>query len=296
MPGDCLGIDFVVNSDYNRCMDVFQLTKSVARRKLFELFLADPDQSYYLHEIARNISVSAGNIRRDLGKLISLGLFTKVQHGRLVYYKIVTGSPLFSMIQSLVNQSPGVKDQNDTVREGLLWAGGQSPTRIRDELYCRTRDVFTVRLQSFTLRLAKLIGADAYLVSAVAGEIGNNSFDHNLGNWKDVPGIYFAHDAERKLVVLADRGQGILSTIRRVRSEVSDDRSAMDMAFTKVISGRFPEQRGNGLKFVVSVLRDKQWSLLFMSGHAKLSISKKGDMKISETKREIPGCLAIIDY
>ena len=32
------------------------------------------------------------------------------------------------------------------------------------------------------------------LIVAVAGEIGNNSFDHNLGKWPDSPGVFFGFD------------------------------------------------------------------------------------------------------
>lgn len=289
-------VDFVVNIDYNIHMDMFHVAKSKTRRKIIQLFLDNPEQSHYLHEIARSISVSAGNVRRDLITLVEIGLFTKIQQGRLVYYKIVTGSPLCSMIQSLVKKSQDAKDQEDVIGSGLCWARSPSPTQIPEEWYCQTRDVFAVRLQSFVIRLEKSIHADAYLLSAVTGEIGNNSFDHNLGNWKDVPGIYFAHDAVKQLIVLADRGQGILSTIRRVRPDITDDRSALDIAFTKVISGRFPEQRGNGLKFVLEVLRDKHWSLGFESGYSILSVSKKGGMKILQSAYEVYGCFVVINY
>lgn len=277
-------------------MDILRLTTSVARRKLFKLFLDDPEQSYYLHEIRKKISVSAGTLRRELLALVGLGLFVRVPQGRLVYYKIVSESPLFTMIQTLTNRLQDVTNHNDIVHTGLAWVSRQSPVLIRQEAYCQTRDVFAVRLQSLTLSLEKAIGPDAYLVSAVAGEIGNNSFDHNLGNWKDVPGIYFVHEAHGRRVVLADRGQGILATIRRVLPDVANDRSALKTAFTKVISGRFPEQRGNGLKFVTSVIRDNQWSLRFASGHARLFISKKGGMNIKESTRGMYGCFAVIDY
>ena len=47
---------------------------------------------------------------------------------------------------------------------------------------------------------------------AVAGEIGNNSFDHNLGNWADMIGIFFYYDEKTHTIILADRGQGVLVT------------------------------------------------------------------------------------
>ena len=84
-------------------------------------------------------------------------------------------------------------------------------------------------------------------VTAVTGEIGNNSFDHNLGNWPNVPGVFFAHNATRRHVILADRGVGIRSTLTRVRPEISSDAEALHIAMTEAVSGRAPENRGNGL-------------------------------------------------
>jgi len=50
-------------------------------------------------------------------------------------------------------------------------------------------------------------------------------------------------------VVLADRGQGVLTTLKRVRRELTNSSEAIRVAFTETISGRYPETRGNGLKF-----------------------------------------------
>ena len=57
------------------------------------------------------------------------------------------------------------------------------------DTYCQTRDVFQARLEKLQSVLKDKVSLSAIsLLSAVAGEIGNNSFDHNLGNWRDIPG------------------------------------------------------------------------------------------------------------
>lgn len=276
-------------------MDIFNLTKSKTRQKILELFLSDPDKLYYLHEIRSQLSLSAGNIRRELISLVNLGLFIRIEKGRLIYYKIDKKSPLFIMMKSL---SAAVKKnlERDIVSDGFLWVTKRSPSKLEEDVYCQTRDVFQVRLQIFTQHLERNMGTDAYLISAVCGEIGNNSFDHNLGNWPDIPGVYFAHDGSKKTVVLADRGQGILKTIQNVLPEVPDDKKALEVAFTKIISGRSPEQRGNGLKFVTRVLREKRWTLVFESGRASLSIDAHGKLKIINSPKKIKGCIAVIKY
>lgn len=67
--------------------------------------------------------------------------------------------------------------------------------------YCRTRDVFQARLDKMLnelLKINNLTKENVYLVSAMAGEIGNNSFDHNLGKWPDIMGIFFGYDIKGK--------------------------------------------------------------------------------------------------
>lgn len=276
-------------------MDIFHFTNSKTRLKILELFLSDTDKAYYLHEIRSKLSLSAGNIRRELLSFVSLGLFKRTEKGRLIYYKINKESPFFSMIKSLSQISPE-ELQKDITDQGSLWVTRKSPSDIEEEVYCQTRDVFGARLQSLMKHLEKEIGNDAYLVSAIAGEIGNNSFDHNLGSWPDIPGIYFARDEISKTIVLADRGQGILRTIRNVMPDIKNDKEALDVAFTMVISGRAPEQRGNGLKFVANVLRERKWALNFVSGRASLSIDTRGKMKIENSKKNVHGCFAVIKY
>ena len=98
-------------------------------------------------------------------------------------------------------------------------------------------------------------------------------------------------------VVLADRGQGILTTLKRVRPELVDSSEAIKMAFTETISGRYPETRGNGLKFVRSIIIKNPFSLYFQTGDAQLYL-KKGDdeLIVNKTETFIKGCFAVISF
>ncbi|MDP2917874.1 MAG: hypothetical protein Q8N68_00055, partial [bacterium] len=135
----------------------------------------------------------------------------------------------------------------------------------------------------------------SFLLYAVAGEIGNNSFDHNLGHWRDLPGVYFGFDFEQNCIVLADRGQGILATIKQVKPETSNALEALRIAFTEKISGRAPEKRGNGLKFIRRVIVEQGWELYFYSGNASFIIKEKKEF-FQEEKDNILGVLAIIKF
>lgn len=176
------------------------------------------------------------------------------------------------------------------------WTKSAVPVDLSPEWYCATRDVFQARLESLLSSLEKIIGGDAYLLTAICGEIGNNSFDHNLGNWRDVPGVFFAFDEKEKTVVLADRGQGVRQSLTRVIKDVKSDSEAVTIAFTKAISGRYPERRGNGLKFVASTVKEKRWELRFYSGDAVLSIKNGLALQTEVSKMKVNGCCAILHY
>jgi len=185
---------------------------------------------------------------------------------------------------------------NNSLEIALQWVKSDLPPKIEKKYNCETRDIFQARLDAMVgvlLASAKITEGDIYILSAIAGEIGNNSFDHNLGNWSDVIGIFFNYELiENKLtIVLADRGQGVTATLKRVKPEIKNDEEALYVAFNEKISGRAPEPRGNGLKFVKENIKNMSKHLLFMSGEARAQLNEK--MEISRTEK-IHGCLAVI--
>jgi len=178
------------------------------------------------------------------------------------------------------------------------WSASPVGTAPASYAYCQTRDEFQARLENLQTVLKHKVPLSAVsLLCAVAGEIGNNSFDHNLGNWPDINGIYFSHDMKNSTIVLADRGQGILTTLKRVKPELTSASEALRVAFTETISGRRPEARGNGLKFVRSVIVENPFTLNFQTGDANLYL-KEYDKTIVVTPGEtyIKGCFAVIGF
>lgn len=184
----------------------------------------------------------------------------------------------------------------DTVTLGKTWASATTAPPVQESWYCSSRDIFQARLNAMVTRLEKKLGESAYLVTAVAGELGNNSFDHNLGSWPDVPGVFFSSDEQKRVVVIADRGQGVKKTISRVLPDIRDDATALFTAFTKTVSGRAPENRGNGLKFVARVIREQRWSLTFISGKAQLLLMPGYDIIVKPSTDTIHGCFTVIHY
>lgn len=135
------------------------------------------------------------------------------------------------------------------------------------------------------------------LIGVVAGEIGINSYDHNIGSWPDLPGVFFGYNIDEGVIVLADRGQGILTTLKRTKSELTDDKEALRVAFSEIVSGRAPESRGNGLKLVREVIGTNPMGLIFQSGNAVLTLTKDtGELKIDTSPDNVMGCIALITF
>jgi len=156
------------------------------------------------------------------------------------------------------------------------------------DLFSETRDVFTARIQSYVLRTKK------YLESAIIGEIGNNTFDHNFVFESNYPRGVYCNLSYGKYTVLADYGKGVRQSLLPVLPAIGSDLEAVEIAFTKMVSGRSPEQRGNGLKFVSESIRNNDWHLFFQSGTGSCSIDKSG-ITFNEESIPITGCLAVLD-
>jgi len=179
------------------------------------------------------------------------------------------------------------------------WVVSESEIKLPSIFYCQDISVFQARLSRLERDLGEIQRLKKMypLISAITGEIGNNSFDHNLGNWPDTLGIFFAYNLSKGKVILADRGQGILKTLKRVKPELSTHQDALRVAFTEIISGRAPEYRGNGLKFVRNVIAANQISLFFQTGDAQLRIAENSpDLKIGKSNICLRGCLVSIKF
>ncbi len=233
-------------------------------------------------QVSKQIGVSIQTLRRwdKTGKLLSTRK-TKTEHR---YYK-----------------KADIENYNikNLFKLAKIWTEDDLGFKPRQDFYCLNSSVFQTRLSRLENELGKIKELKSIypLISAITGEIGNNSFDHNLGNWPDVPGIFFGYDLDKKEIVLADRGQGILTTLKRVKPKLTNHQNALRVAFTEVISGRAPEYRGNGLKFVREVVTSNKISLFFQTGNAWLKIQKKDfNLNIKKSIIGLQGCLALIKF
>jgi len=228
-------------------------------------------------------------------ELIGISISTLRRWDKSGQLKSIRSGPRGRRFYNLLDIEQLTQDQRNLAKK---WAELSQSAEPGAEEYCRTRDVFQARLEKLQSTLSQEWPiATVSLVTAIAGEIGNNSFDHNLGNWPDVTGVFFSYSMRNKFVVLADRGQGILATLKRVKPNLSSPQEALKAAFTEKISGRLPEARGNGLKFVRQVVTGNPFTLYFQTGDAGLNLKQYDkDVVVKRANSYIRGCFAIISF
>ena len=157
--------------------------------------------------------------------------------------------------------------------------------------YCETRDQSNTRISKWVryFQSQKISLQDSIILGAILGELTNNSFDHNLGHWDKTPGcvVGFQIDQEKKILQLAigDRGQGIISSLQNAVGEKFSPKDVLFKAFNERISGRAPEKRGNGLKFVLKHINEKNNYLLCLTQGQQINC---GNSKINININEFP--------
>lgn len=192
-------------------------------------------------ELVRALGISPQALHRHLSSLVTAGYLEARGRGPLTRY-FIAGAPQLKAAQ-------------------IWFSSINKPTESAEEFVCMARDVFNARLNKIhSVTGPKLTEEDLALVIAVTGEVGNNSFDHNFGNWHDVSGCWFQIEVtgNKLWLCIADRGQGIYKSLSRVDHSLRDDQAALITAFEKTLSGRAPENRGNGLKFVKNVIVESE--------------------------------------
>lgn len=183
-------------------------------------------------ELVRAIGISPQALHRHLKAMVEQGVL------------VIQGKPPKTWYALA-----GVADFSNAFK----WIEKKTVQESPRDRVCETRDVLMARLGSLKNLIREgLSASELPLLIATVGEIGNNSFDHNLGQWRDVPGCWFEVQAtgNHLWVCLADRGQGIYRSLSKANVDIKSEQVALETAFEKFVSGRSPEKRGNGLKFV----------------------------------------------
>jgi len=215
-------------------------------------------------DLVKALGISAQAIHRHLKSLVSEGVL-----------EIQGAAPYTQYTMA------GIPD----LERASQWMNARTLTESPGTFVSETRDVLAARLPHLKSFVKKGLSEKLLpLVISTSGEIGNNSFDHNLGQWRDVPGCWFESQVTGGClwICIGDRGQGVFQSLARVHPELKDEQTALEAAFEKIISGRAPEKRGNGLKFVRSSLSKKPESgLACISGDGRVHYGAQGEKCLS---------------
>ncbi len=78
---------------------------SRTRVKLLRLFLAHPNNEFYVRELTRKINEHINSVRRELNHLEKLGLLTSKEQQRKKYYIVNTSFSLYPELKNLILKS-----------------------------------------------------------------------------------------------------------------------------------------------------------------------------------------------
>lgn len=172
------------------------LTKSKVRSRILGILFSNPQQKYYLSELARMTHTSAGNAQRELGRFVRDGLVEREKRGSLVFYVLNQRHALFSELRSLVLKTSGLEgrlrdllDRRKDIHFALLY-GSFARKEENGESDVDLMIISDGKLEGFYSSLAKLerefsreINPTAYSVGEFKNKISiGNSFIKNILN------------------------------------------------------------------------------------------------------------------
>ncbi len=90
-------------------MAILDLTRSRTRAALLRLLFTDPDAEWHLRGLARELGVSAGNVRREVLRLTGDGYLMMRRQANLTLYRLNKDHPLYGELRSMVSKTIGVE-------------------------------------------------------------------------------------------------------------------------------------------------------------------------------------------
>lgn len=98
-------------------MDIIGLLfKSKIRKKILVRFFAEEGRKFYINEMARLAETSQGTCRRELNRLLDMGLLATSRTGNLLYYELNRQSPFFNEFRTIIQKTIGIEA---IIKDGL---------------------------------------------------------------------------------------------------------------------------------------------------------------------------------
>jgi predicted nucleotidyltransferase len=78
------------------------------RGAILALLYSRPDESFYVRQLARQLSTSVGAVQRELANLSRVGLISRSRLGSQVFYQANRDSPVFAEMRELLAKTVGI--------------------------------------------------------------------------------------------------------------------------------------------------------------------------------------------
>ncbi|UCD35868.1 MAG: winged helix-turn-helix transcriptional regulator [Nitrospiraceae bacterium] len=85
-----------------------KLFTSGIRADIMSLLFNNPEEKFYVREIARLVNKNPSGVKRELDKLLKMDLVETEREGNLKYFKVNRNSPLFPELKGLIAKSLGL--------------------------------------------------------------------------------------------------------------------------------------------------------------------------------------------
>ena len=100
-----------------------QLLGSKTRSKLLQLFLSNPNRSYYVREITRKIGEQINSVRRELSNLLNIGIIVSETTNNRLYYEVNQKYEFYDPLKAIFGsgsqvstKAPSKNDQKDDLK------------------------------------------------------------------------------------------------------------------------------------------------------------------------------------
>ncbi len=87
-----------------------ELFSSNVRVQLLVILLTNPDEGFYIRQLARRMGEHPYAVQRELRRLERLGLLTSHTRGRMKYYSVERDFPLYPELKRIILKTAGLGD------------------------------------------------------------------------------------------------------------------------------------------------------------------------------------------
>ena len=95
------------------------LFKSKIRQKILSRFFANEGRRFYINEMARLVNTTQGTCRRELNKLVDMGVLTTTKEGNLLYYRVNKQTPLYREFSAIIQKTIGIEAKLKSLLQGF---------------------------------------------------------------------------------------------------------------------------------------------------------------------------------